>query len=91
MSAIKTYPEANERLKQLLNKSNEFEDQYAAARIVELEKEVMRLRETLEFYADEEVYESKNATDTDDMYDPFRLIDLDEGKRARRALENFHD
>ena len=53
----------------------------------QMEKKIKRYREALEFYADEETYETKFATDTDEIFDPFTLIELDEGKKARRALE----
>ena len=55
--------------------------------IDELEIENERYREALEFYADEETYETKFATDTDEICDSFTLIELDEGKKARKALE----
>src|SRR5690625_1850897 len=55
--------------------------------IDELEIENEHYREVLAFYADEETYETKFATDTDETFDPFTLIELDEGKKARKALE----
>ena len=54
-------------------------------------KQVEKYREALEFYADEETYETKFATDTDEIYDPFTLIELDEGKKARKALESDNE
>ena len=59
--------------------------------IDEFEIENERYREALEFYADEETYETKFATDTDETFDPFTLIELDEGKKARKALEGDSD
>lgn len=62
-------------------------------RVRELEEENKRYREALEFYADEETYETKFVTHTDEIYDPFTLIDfftlveLDGGEKARKALE----
>src|SRR5690554_4019568 len=56
-------------------------------KIQELREQNKRYREALEFYADEETYETKFATDTDEIFDPFTLIELDEGKKARKALE----
>lgn len=53
----------------------------------EWERKAKRYKQALEFYADEETYETKFATDTDEIYDPFTLIELDEGKKARQALE----
>ena len=53
----------------------------------ELREQNKRYKQALEFYADEETYETKFATDTDEIFDPFTLIELDEGKRARKALE----
>ena len=50
-------------------------------------KQNKRYREALAFYADEETYETKFATDTDEIFDPFTLIELDEGKRARQVLD----
>ena len=68
-----------------------FEDYYwlikQAKLVQELEKQNKRYREALEFYANEETYETKFATDTDEIFDPFTLIELDEGKKARKALE----
>src|SRR5690606_1692126 len=58
-----------------------------AERVQELERKIERYREALEFYANEETYETKFATDTDEIFDPFTLIELDEGKKARQALE----
>ena len=58
-----------------------------AERAEELERKVERYREALRFYADEEIYETKFATDTDEIFDPFTLIELDQGRRARKALE----
>ena len=58
-----------------------------AERVQELERKIERYREALEFYANEETYETKFATDTDEICDPFTLIELDEGKKARKALE----
>ena len=57
----------------------------------ELERKIERFREALEFYANEETYETKFATDTDEIFDPFTLIELDEGKKARKALEGDDD
>lgn len=59
--------------------------------IDELEIENEHYREALEFYADEETYETKFATDTDEICDSFTLIELDEGKKARKALEGNSD
>ena len=59
-----------------------------AERVQELEKQNKRYEQALEFYADEETYETKFATYTDKIYDPFTLIELDEGKKARQALED---
>jgi len=53
----------------------------------QLHNKIERYKQALEFYADEETYETKFATDTDEIYDPFTLIELDEGKKARQALE----
>ena len=53
----------------------------------ELKEQNKRYKQALEFYADEETYEIKFATDTDEIFDPFTLIELDEGKKARQALE----
>ena len=58
-----------------------------AERAEELERKIERYRKVLAFYADEETYETKFATDTDEIFDPFTLIELDEGKTARKALE----
>src|SRR5690606_14612430 len=58
-----------------------------AEQVQELERKIERFREALEFYANEETYETKFATDTDEIFDPFTLIELDEGKKARKALE----
>src|SRR5690606_21955493 len=60
-------------------------------RVEELEKQNKRYREALEFYANEETYETKFATDTDEIFDTFTLIELDEGKRACKALEGDDD
>jgi len=54
---------------------------------IEWERKAKRYKQALEFYADEETYKTKFATDTDEIYDPFTLIELDEGKKARQALE----
>lgn len=51
--------------------------------ITKLLVEVERLREALEFYADEKTYE----TDVTSQWEPVTLIDSDNGKRARQALE----
>ena len=68
-----------------------FEDYYwlikQAKLVQELEKQNKRYREALEFYANEETYETKFATDTDEIFDPFTLIELDNGEKARKALE----
>lgn len=68
-----------------------FEDYYwlikQAKLVQELEQQNKRYKQALEFYADEETYETKFATDTDEIFDPFTLIELDEGKKARKALE----
>ena len=48
-----------------------------------LEHENKRLREALEFYASEKTYE----TDVTNQWEPVTLIDSDNGKRARQALE----
>jgi len=68
-----------------------FEDYYwlikRAKQVQELEKQNKRYREALEFYANEETYETKFATDTDEIFDPFTLIELDNGEKARKALE----
>ena len=56
-------------------------------KLINAEQQNKRYRKALEFYADEETYETKFATDTDEIYDPFTLIELDEGKKARKALE----
>lgn len=80
---IKTYPEANERIKQQLSQSDDFKDQYAAARIVELEKEVAGLREALKFYADTENFDYYKGTG------PFKRIEDDYGEKARQALEEL--
>lgn len=68
-----------------------FEDYYwlikRAKLVQELEQQNKRYREALEFYANEETYEMKFATDTDEIFDPFTLIESDEGKKARKALE----
>ena len=53
----------------------------------EWERKAKRYKQALEFYANEETYETKFATDTDEIYDPFTLIELDKGKKAREALE----
>lgn len=90
-----------ERLEELINRKPnrwgnltiyEFERdikilQEQAERVQELERKIERYREALEFYANEETYETKFATDTDEIFDPFTLIELDEGKKARKALE----
>lgn len=65
---------------------NELEEQVERAE--ELERKIERYRETLKFYADEETYETKFATDTDDICDPFTLIELDKGEKARQELES---
>ena len=54
---------------------------------IEWERKAKRYKQALEFYANEETYETKFATDTDEIYDPFTLIELDKGKKAREALE----
>lgn len=58
-----------------------------AERAQELERKIERYRKVLAFYADEETYETKFATDTDEIFDPFTLIELDEGEKARQVLE----
>ena len=77
-------------VKRLLNELEEqverLEEQ--TERVEELERKIERYRETLKFYADEETYETKFATDTDDICDPFTLIELDNGEKARQALES---
>ena len=55
-------------------------------RFGQLQAKVERYEKALEFYADEETYETKFATDTDEIFDPFTLIELDGGKKAREAL-----
>lgn len=60
----------------------EYQERYLETK--ELNK---RLREALEFYANEETYATKFATDTDEIFDPFTLIELDMGKKARKVLE----
>src|SRR5690606_9937569 len=49
-----------------------------AERVQELEQQNKRYKQALEFYADEETYETKFATYTDEIYDPFPLIELDD-------------
>lgn len=46
-----------------------------------------RYKQALEFYANEETYETKFATDTNEICDLFTLIELDNGQKARQALE----
>ena len=58
---------------------------------LEEKRKNQRYKQALEFYADEETYETKFATDTDEICDPFTLIELDEGKKARKALEGDDD
>lgn len=106
MTEIKTYAKMNREIKKTLGFSSDHTDQYALARIMELEMESQQYKhalefyleiesqqykQALEFYADEETYEIKNATDTDEIYDPFRLIDLDEGEKATKALKEGNE
>ena len=58
-----------------------------AGRVQELERKIERYREALEFYADEETYEMKFVANTDEIGVPLTVIELDEGKKARQALE----
>ena len=71
----------NEAIK-VFKRFEEYQERYLETK--ELNK---RYREALEFYANEETYVAKFATDTDEIFDPFTLIELDEGKKARKALE----
>src|SRR5690606_25215973 len=68
-----------------------FEDYYwlikQAKLVQELEKQNKRYREALEFYANEETYEMKFVANTDEICVPLTVIELDEGKKARQALE----
>lgn len=76
-------------MKQLQKEKDEWKDTVKSYYMTnqELREQNKRYREALEFYADEETYETKFATDTDEIFDPFTLIELDEGKKARQALE----
>ena len=58
-----------------------------AERVHELEQQNKRYKQALEFYANEETYEMKFPTDTDEICVPLTIIELDEGKKAREALE----
>ena len=58
-----------------------------AERAEELEKQNKRYKQALEFYADEETYEMKFVANTDEIGVPLTVIELDEGKKARKALE----
>ena len=58
-----------------------------AERVQELERKIERYREALEFYANEETYEMKFVANTDEIGVPLTVIELDEGKKARQALE----
>ena len=58
-----------------------------AGRVQELERKIERYREALEFYANEETYEMKFVANTDEIGVPLTVIELDEGKKARKALE----
>jgi len=58
-----------------------------AKRAEELERKVERYRKALEFYANEETYEMKFVANTDEIGVPLTVIELDEGKKARQALE----
>ena len=83
------YDKQNKRYKQAL----EFYISYVVnqADVKWLINRVEELEEALMFYADEETYETKFATDTDEICDSFTLIELDEGKKARKALEGNSD
>src|SRR5690554_810236 len=59
-----------------------------AERVQELEKQNKRYEQALEFYADEETYEMKFVANTDEIGVPLTVIELDEGKKARQALED---
>ena len=59
-----------------------------AERVQELERKIERYREALEFYANEETYEMKFVANTDEIGVPLTVIELDEGKKARQALED---
>ena len=56
-----------------------------AERVQELEKEIGRYREALEFYADRENYEPVHYDP--DSHDYTSMIDHDKGATARKALE----
>ena len=58
-----------------------------AERVYELEQQNKRYKQALEFYADEETYEMKFVANTDEIGVPLTVIELDEGKKARQALE----
>ena|SRR5690606_39212629 len=57
-------------------------------RVQELEQQNKRYKQALEFYADEETYEMKFVANTDEIGVPLTVIELDEGKKARQALED---
>lgn len=50
---IKTYPEMNEEIKNILGLSDKSVDQYVVARLEELEEENQKYKESLEMIADE--------------------------------------
>lgn len=69
---IKTYPEMNDRIKDILALSGLPVDSYAAKRIEELEAENKRYREALEYYAGRK---------------HFTEFGVEQGGIARKALE----
>src|SRR5699024_4087220 len=58
--------------------------QCLSCKIKELKQQNERYRKALEFYADDENYESKNAMDSDYIEDYYNLIELDKGELARQ-------
>ena len=56
-------------------------------RFGQLQAKAERYEKALEFYANEETYEMKFAANTDEICVPLTVIELDEGKKARQALE----
>lgn len=86
MTKIKTYPNMNKEIKYILSQSRSYVDQYAVARIIELEK-------ALEFYGDEETYtDDRQYTSTGALvHTGYTKIECDNGEKAREALKEDED
>lgn len=81
MTDIKTYPSMNKEIKYILGQSESHTDQYAVARIVELEK-------TLEFYAKVKSHRKPIVENDHARYLGQSPIELDRGEKARESLKD---